>query len=406
MTMTTTRVSLGVPDRLLRLFSHPNTPGSTELLRDTILHWVEQMLARDGFAAQGADAAIRLDGSEYVLEIVGPPETAEYGERLPRFLEHGQDALAVVDELMKPTSKPGAPWPGWVQPPAADRIWDPQGTGKWRFFLPFGMAMLRQRSLQFFHYPPIRLLDTMRDYLDDPVPVRLIELLEANGVVTQEEAWLYSTVMDGAPVAAPDDQGTIYPPPGTSGDAVHLIPIQRFHDYQRAQVELLLNTSEVSDDHTVPMVVYGTPARITFGDLYLGGEKVSSTRARTIDSVVPGKQTPVLGSGHPYAFYAQVQAEVGAGSILPEKWPSAVDTMIRDLVVCRWQVEMARDPTQDAESVRKACDEHWTAPEQARTVAALILHQGSLYYPDPSSLEFTFNVTLDEAERRIGALHS
>ena len=34
------------------------------------------------------------------------------------------------------------------------------------------MAMLNQKALLFFHYPPIRLLDTNEDYLNDPVPVR------------------------------------------------------------------------------------------------------------------------------------------------------------------------------------------------------------------------------------------
>src|SRR5205823_1550959 len=110
--------------------------------------------------------------------------------------------------------------------------WDPQGAG-WRFFLPLGMPLLNQRSLQFFHYPPIRLLETMQDYLNDPVPVRWEELLAANGVAAEAERPLYEAVVDATPIAAPDDQGTQTLPDGTT---VHLIPIDYFHEYQKAQV--------------------------------------------------------------------------------------------------------------------------------------------------------------------------
>lgn len=406
--MATFSIALGSADRLVRLYAYPNKPGSTDSLADTILHWFKQTLARDGFATQGANAGIRVESSRYVLEVKGPPDMAKYRDRLPRFLSHGLAALDVIEKLKKVKLRPGQEWPKWLHLPKnnINKLWDPQDTGKWRFFLPVGMAMINQRSLQFFHYPPIRLLNTMRDYLNDPVPVRLIELLEANGVASESEAWLYSTVMDGAPIAAPDDQGTIYKP-GDSKTAVHLIPIQRFNDYQRAQTELLLNTSPVNEQYTIPIVVYGTPARETFAKLYMKNRKtVSTTKAENISTVIKGKNTAVLGSGHPYAFYAQVQAQVGSGSVLPEKWPTAVETMIKDLVVCRWQVEMAKDPTTDPDQVLKECESYWNAKEQREAVYTLVLHQGSLLYPDPTSLQFTFGLSLDDARKRVKALLS
>ena len=76
-----------------------------------------------------------------------------------------------------------------------------------RFFLPLGMAMLNQKALLFFHYPPIRLLDTNQDYLNDPVPVRCEELLTANGVAAADLP-LFNTVMDATPIGAEDDQGS------------------------------------------------------------------------------------------------------------------------------------------------------------------------------------------------------
>lgn len=387
--MATLSISLGAQEKLERLYSYPNAPGSAESLADTILHWTKQTLARDGFAAQ---AKIRVMGSDYFLDLDGPPEIAAYSERLPKFLEHGWDALSIIEALQKPTSKPDEPWPDWMNPPTANKPWDPQNTGTWRFFLPLGMAMANQKSLQFFHYPPIRLLDAMRDYLSDPVPVRLIELLMANGVASEQEAWLHSMVMDGAPIAAPDDQGTIY---GPKGETVHLLPISHFAEYQKAQVSLLLNT--VGKDYTIPIVVYGTPARDTFSQLY--GVKLMTNQAATVE-IIPGRKTAVLCSGHPYAFYAQVQKNVGSGSIASDKCAAAAPTMIKDLVVARWQMEMGRNPTQDPGQVLQSCNDYWKAPEQQSKVCELVLHQGSLSYPDPNSLSFKFNLSSSDAAIR------
>ena len=37
-------IELGSAESLVKLFTYPNRPGSTESLSDTILHWVNQML--------------------------------------------------------------------------------------------------------------------------------------------------------------------------------------------------------------------------------------------------------------------------------------------------------------------------------------------------------------------------
>jgi len=405
-------IKLGQDNSLVRLYSYPNKPETTELLTDTILYWFKQTLHRDGFAVQGASAAVRIEGSDFFLDLQGPPEMKLYEERLQAFLSHGLDALEVIEELKKSTVKPG--WPDWVQPPTEDKLWDPQNTGKWRFFLPYGMSMINLKSLNFFHYPPMRLLDQMRDYLDDPVPVRVVELLEANGVPNEQDALLHSTVMDGAPIAAPDNQGTFYYP----GDydptipPVHLIPIDYFHDYQKAMVKLLLNTSPCNEKYTIPIVVYGTPARRVFSEIYkldLGkdrsGEKKKFDPLDTLSiEIIPGKQTAVMGSGHPYAFYMQVQAEIGSGSIVPYKWDHAVETMRTDLIIQGWKVKMSRDPAQDPKVVLDDCKKHWNDVKQKIKVYTLVLHQGSLFYPDPQSLVFTYKLSMEEAGKQAQSI--
>ena len=402
-------IKLGQDKNLVHLYSYPNKPGSKELLADTILYWFKETLHRDGFAVQGANATVRIEGSDFFLDVQGPPEMKLYEERMQAFLSHGLDALGVIEKLKDPASKPKQPWPDWLKPPAKDKLWDPQNTGKWRFFLPYGMSMINLKSLNFFHYPPMRLLDQMRDYLDDPVPFRVIELLEANGVANEQEALLHSTVMDGAPIAAPDNQGTFYHPgpyDPKKYPAVHLIPIDYLHDYQKKMVNLLLNTSPCNENYTIPIVVYGAPARRVFSEIYnldLGKKKFDPLDTLSTE-IIPGKQTAVMGSGHPYAFYMQVQAEIGSGSIVPYKWDHAVKTMITDLIIQGWKVKMFKDPTQDPKDVLDACEKYWNADEQKIKVNTLVLHQGSLFYPDPQSLVFTYKLSMEEAEKQAHSI--
>jgi len=414
--MASTTIALGNEPRVAKLYSYPNDPNNpgAETLSDTIMHWTNQTLERDGVKAKGVTASVSIDGDSYNLVLEGPDETQAhldlYADRFPKFLQHGEDALAVIEKVKQMKKDP--PWPEWAKSSNPDQtwdptaLWDPQGTNSWYFFLPFGMAMIHQKSLQFFHYPPVRLLTSMRDYLDDPVPVRWVELLEANGVANEQDAWLYSTVMDGAPIAAPDDQGTIYPPDGETGDAVHLMPIEHFHDYQRAQVNLLLNDAPEHPGFTIPIVVYGTPARDTFNALYGTDLNVWKNPTDVLE-IIPGKKTPVICVGHPYRFYAQAQINddadpplgVGSGHIVPDKCKDAVEIMVQDLVVARWQHLMAQDPTQDPETVRKACQDYWDDDARAATICTLVQHEGSLLYPDPNSLKFEFRLSMDDAAK-------
>lgn len=394
-------IPLGNSKQLTQLYSFPNIPSSDESLSKTILHWFRQTLERDGFTDgnQKAVAEIRIEGDNYILDISGPEAIQGYTTRLPEFLSDGLKALTVIETLKTETTT----WPEGLEIPTENKVWDPQNTGQWRFFLSHGMAMLNQQALNFFHYPPSRLLNPMRDYLDDPVPVRLIELMEANGLATEQEAWLYSTVMDGAPIAAPDNQGTQYIGEYPNQQSVHLIPINSFHEYQKSQVKLLLNTSNVDSNYTIPIVVYGTPAREVFSKLYLEeGDYLNSLRTKTIE-IIPGKKTAVIGASHPYRFFAQAQisdtTEVGLGHILPNKCQSVTKTMIDDLIVVRWQLEMAKDPTKNPETVLENCKTYWQSNDVTRqhTICTLVQHQGSLFYSNPESLKFTFKKTMQEA---------
>ena len=216
-------INLGDEASVKLAFSYPNIPAKETSLEDTVLHWCEQMLDRDGLKAKGALAKVSISEQQCNLELEGNKsldvDFAIYAERLPKLLSIGLKAHKNVFPVLEKEGK-----------------WDPENTGKWRFFLPLGLPMVKQKSLQFFHYPPIRLLDPMQDYLEDPVPVRWEELLMANGLITQAQARFYETVVDATPIAAPDDQGS-KTPKDKNKFKYGLIPIEYFTQYQKDLVE-------------------------------------------------------------------------------------------------------------------------------------------------------------------------
>lgn len=390
--MAATTIYLGSEERVNLLFSFPNVPTGSATLAATVLRWLTQTLNRDGLLGRGARASVRVEGPDYLpsyfLELTGPDELradfAAYAVRIPQFLNNGWNALTTVIPPLKAAGK-------WDPSPDPE----PPPYRPWRFFLPLGTPMIHQRSLQFFHYPPIRLLEGTQDYLYDPVPFRWQELLEANGVANDQEAWLYETVMDATPIAAEDDQGS-----KSGGDPEFgLIPIQYFHDYQKAQVQLLLNAAPAAEYFTIPIVVFGAHPRATFNALYgtnIGVNTVASAE------IIPGKKTAVLGANHPYVFYAAAQgfSTVGSGQFAsPDAANKATAVMITDLVVARWQKLMADDPSRDPQAVLDECKKYWDPRDAARNaqISALVQHQGSLWYSDPNSLNFTFKVSLQQA---------
>ncbi len=382
----TVRIPLGSADRLTKLYSFPNSPDLNWTLVETVKHWFAMTLQRDGLTGKGATLDVGVASDGYVLLLDGPvtiqSQLQQYAVRLTQFLINGENALN--NEVAKVV---------------ADGKWnpspDPEPYHPWRFFLPHGMAMLNQKAVLFFHYPPIRLLETNQDYLDDPVPVRCEELLTANGV-SNSDLPLFNTVMDATPIGAEDDQGS---KPGGDPDW-GLIPINYFHDYQMAQVKLLLNTSPVNADFTVPIVIYGAHPLATFNDIYrtnLSNNKV------TLTEIIPGKKTAVMASTHPYVFYGTAQGfdKIGSGKLVNPK--GATTQMIKDLVVARWLKLMSDDPAQNPQTALSDSQTFWNLPAQAATVNALVQHQGSLFYSNKTTLAFDFLVPLSGSGQPVSS---
>ncbi len=226
---------------LAPLYSLPESSPSSKV-ELAIEHWFSQTLKRDGFGS--LNIQVSVTDTQGIITLTAPsseqafPLRAQaYSDVVPKFLAIGADAWHKVIPRLKSNGQ-----------------WDPHNTGKWHFFMPHGLPMLSQLSLQFFHYPPVRLLE-QQDYLADPVPYRWEQLLETVGI-DADNAPLYERVIDGAPIAAPDDQGIF-------------IPIDAFADYQTAMVKLMLEQMTAPGaTFTPPVVVFGIPAMARFEKLF------------------------------------------------------------------------------------------------------------------------------------------
>jgi hypothetical protein len=397
-------IDLGNDSVVADLFSYPNDPSSPDTLLQVVEHWVGLSLLRDGMAPAASCSAQLGDMGEIFLTVNGPdgmkPSIDLFLSRLQQFHTIGLDALNSVVPMLKSSGK----WDPCPNP-------TPPTYHPWTFFLPHGMALVNQKAVLFFHYPPIRLLRFNQDYLDDPVPVRCEELLAANGVSgftigkpATGDILLYNTVMDATPIGAEDNQGSKVPgDPGPTGkpcpsgvyDPVYgLIPIQAFPAYQKAMVSLLLNDSPTKPDYTAPVIVYGAHPVQEFNTIY--GTSIKNYAPIISSSIVPGKRTPVLASMHPYVFYGVAQGfdKIGSGIMPPGNVAAATAQMQKDLAVSGWVKAMHDDPTQDPVATWNNLLTDWHAPAQQPTVAALVNHQGSLFYTDPNTLAFTFKVPL------------
>lgn len=379
-------ITLGTVPIVETVFAYKNIPGQDESLEETVRHWLGQTLARDGFD----NATINVTQSDGLckVELDGPSdsENEEYDRRLTGIVAIACKAYneRIVNLIQKRKI--------WCTDNVNRPMWDPMRTNDWRFFMTLGVGLVNHRSLQFFHYPPSRLLNPLRDSMMDPVTLRCRDLLRANGVPVDETKF-YETRINSTPIAAPDDQGTnssVAADPVTGG----LIPIGYFQDFEIQMIQTMIKPHSKVNEYTIPMTAYGRDPMQQFGGLFLGPDQAM------VIEVLPGLKTPVLGSNHPYRFYGAAQTTrvnpkpgqvIGSGQMLPGT--AVMDTcrglQQDDLAVVRWQVQMAENPALDPWATIRKAKKFWQAPEQQELVDRLIKRHGSLTYDDYSPTSTT-----------------
>jgi hypothetical protein len=264
-------VDMGTTDHVTKLVSYPNCTGAQcpagvadQTLEQTVDHYLRQSLERS--MLKWPKVAVKsLDGHVFAgYEGDGGAENAAV---LKKFLENGQLGYDGTQKIK------------------ADGKWQ----DGWTFFLPWGLDMVDNPTLELLHFPPDYSL-TGQDYLNAKTTERWGALLEYM-YVPARNVNSYQAIVDIAPIAADSNAGSQITNAGVYG-------------YYMPYVEGMLSWWAV--DHKTgkgkPMVAFGSPVRDwlkTYMNLTLAVDQVG------VATLKSGVQLPVMAANHPsLIFYA------------------------------------------------------------------------------------------------------
>ena len=315
-------VPLGTTQSLTTLYSYPNGQTQSQSLEQTIEHYLNQRLSRDLIGQASVDVVLKDDN--YNAIISGDSKTVDdYSLQLTTFLSNGEVAASAVQALKK------------------DGKWDDKD---WRFFLPLGLSIVNQRSVQLLHFPPDYSLPD-QDYLNSKTSQRWEQLLMLNNV-TAADVTLFESILDVAPIAAPASAGS------TLSDTYSY-----FEPYVLKMLPLLLDLDEGASE-ALPIVAYGGPVRDWVKSYY----KLTDFGVNTFTQIPITKtndqlasstsvNAPILGANHPsYIWYAKDQGR-----------DYALEVMKQDLISACWQASMGDNPKQAGQTVLDSCTTSWDA---------------------------------------------
>lgn len=296
---------LGSEEILTTLYSYPNFQGDKKTLEETVEHYLSQTLTRDRTVNGKVDVVV--NDTAFVVKISGDgSHIVQYEEQLNDFLKSGKLALKAVKKLK------------------ADNIWE----NDWSFFLPHGLSLTKQYSMQLLHFPPDYSL-TGQDYLNSKTSKRWEDLLIMNDV-KPDDLSLYETILDIAPIAAPSNSGRA---------------IQKTINYFDKYILKMLPV--VTRKQHIPIVAFGRPAMEWVSKHYKLPEfDVNSVETIPITDKI---NSPILGANHPsYIWYVK-----------NESLGDAIHVMEEDLISACWQARMGVNHNLDNYSVLDDCIEKW-----------------------------------------------
>lgn len=305
---------LGDEQTLLQLYSWPNTPESPQSLTDTIGHYTRQSAERDGLP--DLTVTVWNDLGNYTATIRSSDwQVLDYSRRLPRFLAIGQLGVQATAQLK------------------AAGLWNDK---EWRFFLPLGLALTQQRSVQLLHFPPDYSLPD-QDYLGSKTSQRWESLLQENGVAAQDVT-LYEAIVDIAPIAAPASAGKTLEP-----------TYPYYAPYAKRMLEFLLQRDTGA---ARPLVAYGYPVRQWLQQHYGVALQVLDTASLDLGQ---DSKASVIAANHPsFIWYVKDQG-----------FDAAQQVMYQDLIAACWQAAMGKNPDSDAALVKDTCHDSWHERPQA-----------------------------------------
>lgn len=320
------RIDLGDSQRVSRLFAYPNNCSvicyKDWTLEQTVKHYLDQSLERDGYAQAKVDV-VRSGDRVYAL-YDGVP--SGYSKSLQQLLDSGDLAYQGASQLNR------------------DQKWQ----YNWYFFLPLGMALENRKSVELLHFPPDYSLTQAQDYLRSSTTDRWAALLTSNGVAPARTPG-FQTIIDIAPIAAPSNAGSALE--GVYG---------YFTTYQQRMVREL---SAGKGGNSLPMVAFGSPVRDWVKQQY--GVSLAVLGLGQI-TAAPGQNVSVLGANHPsYIWYAADPVNNGGSQAKADA--TGIRVMGQDLSAACWQARMGQQPAGNPTQVLNACTQKWQVTDKLQT---------------------------------------
>jgi hypothetical protein len=227
-------------------------------LADVIEHYTRSSLDTDGIAIQPDS-----------LKVSHEPGADQYTVEFEPLDQAAGEQFATMHQRFMSEDCAGQAYNGCKQMEEIPGAWNPmagckvnkQDISKWKFFLPLGMPLARQKSVTLLHYPPYGAMETA-DYLNNTTLHRWTRLLEHVGIKDKAEQKRYWSILDVNPVAAPGSGESEYP-----NDYFPVMMASVFFDnetwhcdYIRSALEIMLNPPHNNGNpYTLPLLVGGSP---------------------------------------------------------------------------------------------------------------------------------------------------
>jgi hypothetical protein len=245
----TVYIELGDQAMTIRLFTYPNEGHAGQSLQETIEHYFNDSIRREGLAEFRIAANVTADRCTVAISLDDQDIANQIASRYQEFFDNGKTGLQAADAFR------------------ASGKWDE----KWMFLLPLGVPLAFAKAIEIMNFPPLTLL-WKQDYLNSKTTSRWWELLMLNGVPYDELA-RYSCILDIVPVAAP----------ASDGEKLRLSGIYDgpFDSYAMPLLKLLVPTQTAQYR---PLIALGLPIRVWIKRLWNLSLKVMDTGTINLES--------------------------------------------------------------------------------------------------------------------------
>ncbi|MCW8928945.1 MAG: hypothetical protein OQL19_01755 [Gammaproteobacteria bacterium] len=305
-------------------------------LATTIKTFTNQSLSRDGIAG-GRVSSVTPQADGTILMVISGSDS----KQLANFATMHQGFMSSTHAVQGLN--------GTQLCQSTQGCWDPHpGKEPWSFFLPFGLPLSQQKAVSFLNYPPDDSLTDV-DYLKNFTMYRWSAVLESVGI---SDPYLYETIVDARPIAAPGSGQSNYMP---DINTYFNKPNSQYY-YVTPMIELLTNTPANVSSNSLPVIVLGTPSRDAWAEV-IGQSQVNVLDVGTTTLPGASKPTAWVAGNHPDVTTYQC-CPGDPNSNCGGSYDLVQDETIDLQVACIIQA-LGADPAADPTTVKAACAQAW-----------------------------------------------